>query len=401
MCPHPAYARSRVLLLASLCSLAVLLVFETGCGGAASPNPSGSQLSKMKGGAVTPASPGVAAYAYVGTNVSGNERGYVINYPISSQGISLSAAGASVSGVSGTLAVTAQFVFATDGRYIVTYTRDANGGLTQTSQVDGTAHNITPDGSIVGPLTVDLTGHTLYAAEIEYDGTDNDAYSSWSINADGTLTFLSNAGPEVNYNTYLSFTQDDHYAYGYGCYFLGWEITALARNSDGTLTAFDSGALPPPNNDFLCPGGVATSALGYAVVPYVDVEQEGSLFQLGSFTENSDGTLTLVADSVIYTPFLGVRSVMFDPSGQYLALSGDRGIQMYSLQPGGLLTPIGSIVDDAVPFNVLRWDNDNHLYGISGAGLYVFTSSAGVLTPVPGTPLPVTEAGSLAVLPAE
>jgi 6-phosphogluconolactonase (cycloisomerase 2 family) len=267
--------------------------------------------------------------------------------------------------------------------------------------VDGTAHNITPPGSFVGPLTIDRTGHTLYAVEVEYDGSDNDAYSIWNINADGSLTFVSNVGPDVDYNKYLSFTANNLYAYGYGCYFIDWDVFGLRRNSDGTLSSFDSGALAPPSNDFLCPGGVATSALGYAVVPFIDVEMQGSLYQLASYTENSDGTLTLIQSSVINTSFGDVRNVVFDPTGQYLALAGDGGIQMYSLQPGGAITPVGSLVDSNVPFNMLAWDNDNHLYGISGAGLYVFTASSGVLTPVPGTPLPVTEAGSLAVLPAQ
>ena len=103
----------------------------------------------------------------------------------------------------------------------------------------------------------------------------------------------------------------------------------------------------------------------------------------------------------INTPFTAESSMAFAPTGQYLAVSGDGGIQMYSLQSGGTLTPIGSVVDPGVPFNVLKWDNGNHLYAISGAALYVFSSNAGVLTQAPGSPIPVTEAGSLAVLPEE
>jgi hypothetical protein len=104
---------------------------------------------------------------------------------------------------------------------------------------------------------------------------------------------------------------------------------------------------------------------------------------------------------VINTPFSGERSMAFDPTGQYLAVAGQAGIQMYSLQSGGTLTAIGSIVDPGVPFNVVRWDTSNHLYAINGSGLYAFTSSAGVLTQAPGSPIPLTEAGSLAVLPEQ
>jgi 6-phosphogluconolactonase (cycloisomerase 2 family) len=389
---RPRDTRQRVSLLLFACALFVFAVPETM---AAQTNPLATPKSNRSSGS------GLAADVYVGTNVSGYGSGYVTSYIINSAGVSASAAGSSVSGASGSLNVTAQFVFATDGRYIVTYTRDAGGGLAQTSSVDGTAHNITPPGSEVGALTLDRTGHTLYAAEIEYDGSDNDAYSIWTINADGSLSFVNNVGPSVYYNSPLAFTQDNHYAYSYGCYFAGWDVPGFARNSDGTLAQFESGALPPPSNDFICPSDVETSAMNYVVIAFIDVEAPGSLEQLGSFTLNSDGTLTLLPSTVITTPFDGERNMAFDPTGQYLAVSGGAGIQMYSLQAGGTLAPIGSVVDSGVPFNVVKWDNSNHLYAISGAALYVFSSNAGVLTQAPGSPMPVTEAGSLAVLPEE
>jgi len=354
----------------------------------------------MNRGPAAPSSPGLAAYAYAGTNVSGNEQGYVTNYPISNEGVSLSSSGSSVSGASGSLVVTNHFVFATDGKYIVTYTRDTSGGLQQTSSVDGTAHNITPQGSIVGPLTVDRSGQTLYAAEIEYDGTDNDAYSIWTINADGSLTFVANIGSNVDYNSYLAFTQDNRYAYGYGCYFANWDVFGLARNNDGTLTSFDSGALPPPSNDFICPSGVATSA-NYVVIAFIDVESQNALEQLGAYTLHDDGTLSLISNTVINTPFTGVRDIAMDPSGQYLAVSGDRGLQMYSLHADGTLAAVGPVMDSSLPFNVLKWDSSNHLYAINGIGLYIFTATSGVLSEDPGSPLPVTEGGSLAVSPAQ
>jgi len=158
--------RVRVSLLLFACALLVFAVPETT---AAQTNPIANQSTTSGLGS------GLAADVYVGTNVSGYGSGYVTSYIINSAGVSGSTVGSSVSGASGSLAVTSQYVFATDGRYIVTYTRDTSGGLAQTASVDGTAHNITPQGSIVGPMTLDRTGHTLYASEIEFDGTDKEA----------------------------------------------------------------------------------------------------------------------------------------------------------------------------------------------------------------------------------
>ena len=347
-------------------------------------------------------SPGVAAYAYVGTNVSGNGSGYVTQYIFGNSGVSLST-GSSASGASGYLAVTSQYVFATDGTNIVTYTRAPSAGLTQTATVNGTSHNITPQGSAVGPLTVDLTGHTLYAAEINYDGADDDAYTIWTINADGSLTYVSAIGVDVDYHSYLAFAPNNLHAYGEGCYFANWDLFGFTRNSDGTLTSLDPQAQIPPgnNNPMYCPGDLGVSAMNYVVVAYTDVSNPGSPYLLAVYTLNSDGTLGLVQNSEATTPFTAEHSLAFDPTGTYLAVAGDAGIQMYALQSGGMLAPVGSVVDSNATFNVVKWDDSGHLYAISGSGLYVFTSSTGALTQAPGSPMPITDAASLAVLPAQ
>ena len=385
-------SRSRVSSFLLACTLII------GCGTLAAQTKAAPAVAPPK---AAPAA-GLAAYAYVGSSVSGNGSGYVMQYVIGNSGVSLST-GSSVFGASGYLAVTSQYVFATDGTNIVTYTRATSGGLAQTSTVDGTAHNITPQDSAVGPLTVDLTGHTLYAAEINYDGADDDAYTIWTINSDGSLTYVSPTGINVDYHSYLAFTPDNLHAYGVGCYFASWDLFGFTRNNDGTLASFNPQAQIPPgnNNPMYCPADLAVSAMNYVVVAYQDVSNPGSPYLLAVYTLNSDGTLGLVQNSEVTTPFTGEESMAFDPTGSYLAVAGNAGIQMYALQSGGTLAPAGSVVDSNVTFNVVKWDSSGHLYAISGSGMYVFTATAGVLTPAPGSPLPVSDAASLAVLPAQ
>jgi|SRR5579862_5368655 len=351
-----------------------------------------------------PGANAIAAYAYVGTNVSGNGQGYVTDYLISLTGQSLSTIGSSVSGASGSLAVNSRFVFATDGKNIVTYTRGANGDLHQTSSVDGTAHNITPQDSSVGSVTLDRSGQTLYADEINYDGADDDAYTVWKINSDGSLTYVAPTGISSDYFTPLSFSQNNVYAYSDGCYFATWQINGFTRNTNnGTLTSFNPNAAIPPNNNgqMWCPDDLAVSAMNYVAIDYNDVGNPGNDYLLAMYTLNSDGTLGLVQNSEITTPFNAEHSMAFDPSGTYLAVAGGMGIQMYRLQTGGMLAPVGSVVDGNVAFNVVRWDNSGHVYAISSSALYIFTSSSGVLTQDAGSPLSISQAGSLAILPAQ
>ncbi len=361
-------------------------------------NPSASKSSQVQNNSATI----FAAYVYVGNNVSGNGNGYVTEYTIAGTGISLTT-GASVTGASGSLNVNARYVFATDGTNIVTYTRDSNGGLRQTSSVNGIQHNITPQGSAVGSMTLDHTGQTLYAAEINYDGSDDDAYSAWSVGSNGVLTYINSYGINVDYHSPLGFSQNNHYAYGYGCYFASWDVFGFVRNSDGTLSSLNpNAAIPPGSGDpMYCPNDLAVSAMNYVVVAYDDVSSPGSNYLLAVYTLNSDGTLGLVNNSEVTTPFTGETSAVFDPSGTYLAVAGNAGIQMYRLQSGGTLAAVGSVVESNVSFTELRWDNSNHVYAISNSGLYVFASANGVLTKSPGSPLPTTDAGSLAVLPAQ
>ena len=339
----------------------------------------------------------------MGTNVSGNGQGYVTDYLISLTGKSLSAVGSSVSGASGSLAVNSRFVFATDGKNIVTYTRGSKGDLHQTSSVDGTAHNITSQDSLVSSIILDRTGQTLYADEINYDGSDDDAYTIWKVNSDGSLTYVAATGVSSDYFTPLAFSENNVYAFSYGCYFAGWQINGFIRSTnDGTLASFNpNAAIPPSDGATYCAADLAVSAMNYVAVLYSDISNPGSNYLLATYTLNSDGTLGLVQNSEITTPFTAEHSMVFDPTGTYLAVAGGPGIQMYRLQAGGTLAPVGAVVDGNVTFNVVKWDNSNHLYAINSSGLYIFASASGVLTQDPGSPLPVSQAGSLAVLPAQ
>ena len=100
----------------------------------------------------------------------------------------------------------------------------------------------------------------------------------------------------------------------------------------------------------------------------------------------------------------------FDPTGRYLAV-GCNGIQVYALNTQGLLSPVGTAQEPSVPFGSVSWDNASHLYGVpqngwqecqngdSACGLYIFNSSAGVLSLAPSSPHAVAQPGSLAVIP--
>jgi 6-phosphogluconolactonase (cycloisomerase 2 family) len=125
---------------------------------------------------------------------------------------------------------------------------------------------------------------------------------------------------------------------------------------------------------------------------------------IGTYKINSDGSLTFVQNSTMTLQLqsaacCGITGMNFDPAGQFLAVAGSGGIQMFQLNPGGTLTPLGGIQQPGPKYTSVAWDKDNHLYAISDSGLYVFSVSQGVLTPASGSPHPAGAAGSLTVLP--
>jgi hypothetical protein len=336
----------------------------------------------------------IVSYANIGSDM-----GRIAAFAVMTDGSVRSVPGSPFSEPSMFLNVSSGYLFASDGRFIVTYTRAQNGSLRLTSQIDGTQHNDTPQGSGIDSLTLDRSGASLYAGEINFQGADNDAYAFFGIGRDGRLRFIANSPINVNFHGSLGFSQNDKYAYGDGCFFIGWDLFGLVRSADGRLTPFDPKASFPPNpkGDILCPGAMAASAKGYLVLNYSDLDAASQ--HLVTYRINPDGSLTIVSHSAFTTQSTGFSSIRLDPSGTFLAAAGRNGLRIYRLLVNGRLAPVGAPVATAVNFGAVQWDNFGHVFALSSNGFYIFDLNHGVLMPAPGSPHPIAKSASLAVLP--
>jgi hypothetical protein len=346
------------------------------------------------------ATPAPVAYAYVGGGTYGNSTAEKITaFRVRANGSTVAVPGSPVTGPAFSLAVSSGFLFGTDGTHIATYTRNtSNGAIRITSLINGVAHNDTPQGSGVGAMTLDRTGRNLYAGEINFQGADNDAYAIFRVGAGGRLGFVANTGINVNYGGPLSFSQNNRYAYGTGCYFLGWDLFGLARASNGTLTSFDpKGAFPPnPGNNFLCPFANAASAQGYLALNYVAEDATPQTSHLVTYHINANGTLSIVNGSSFTTS--AFSRVWFDPTGTYLAAAGP-GVSLFKLINGKLFAWAPRVAPN-VSFSDVKWDSRGHVYALSANGLYIWTLSGHKLIPAPGSPHAVAPKSiTLAVLP--
>jgi hypothetical protein len=293
------------------------------------------------------------------------------------------------------------FLFATDQKNIVTYRADSQGSLTEISSVDGTAHDPDSQYASVQSLSLPADARNLYTDNWFFDGSNND-YESWTIENDGQLTYLGNPGLPL-YSTAggWPFTFSSNGRFGYTWSVCRWDggVLGYFRRSNGTLESFQTYAngLFPTNateGGSVCSQGVAISAWGVAAVAWNGDYCCGGPTGIASYLMKGDGTLAEIWGSAIFTT---ENAMTFDPSGRYLALASALGIRMYQLQTNGRLTPIGAVQQPTVGFTSLVWDNSNHLYALAN-GLYVFNAIAGQLSLAPGSPYPIKNAGSLAVL---
>ncbi len=353
------------------------------------------------GGSGTGGSGSTVAFVYVGTNTN-NGPGQIGAFSLTNDGVLHTVNGSPYNGASGFPVVTSANLFATDGTNIQTYTRNADGSLTTGPSINGVAHNDTPTGSAVGNLSLDRSGKSLYAAEINFQGPDNGAYAFFNIGSGGTLAFLANSPINVNVSP-LSFSQDDRFGYSFGCYFINPTINGYTRSSNGLLTPFTTNAALPPlpfPNANLCPGPIAVSARNFLASSYNTAGQGGNAM-LASYRILGDGSLALVQTATANTTALaGISGMAFDPTGNFLAIAGQGGLQIYQLAPDGTLAALGTPQLTSVSFNDVRWDHANHLYALAGSTLYIFNVNGGVATQASGSPYNVTVNGALlAVLP--
>lgn len=382
---------------ASVASVLLLTGFLAACGGAVSHTNPGPGNTGGPGGSGS--QPPTVAYVYEGAgNVTA--AGQISGFSVTSDGVAHALPGSPYAGPSQSPAVSSAFLFATDGTNIQSYTRNADGSLTKGPSVSGTAHNDTPTGSGVGALTLDRTGQSLYAGEINFQGADNNAYAVFSIGPNGALTFVANTPINVNAGGRLTFTANNQFGYSQGCFFLGWDVFGYQRLATGALQPVTTNSNPPPSpsNNILCPTSTAASAKNVLAVAMTAEGTGSNNGQLVTYAINPDGSLTLNPNSIVTTPTGSVPVMAFDPSGVFLAVGGN-GVQIYQLGSNGTLTALGSSPIN-VQVNDLAWDNAGHLYAVSNTSLYVLNFSNGALTVATGSPYTVPMPGVIAVLSA-
>jgi hypothetical protein len=275
----------------------------------------------------------------------------------------------------------------------------ANGALSLENTV------AVPTGGGVISIYLDHTGSTLYA---DYYTTNNDFYSYSIDQSTGQLSQIGDLPGGPPDNTPMSFIGNNVYAYSSSCYHFGPEIIGVQRASSGTLTYINNFNPPFPaekSGGIYCPCLAAadpTNHLAIAMVPLtLNWDQDGR-WQLATYTADSAGNLTTNSTYSNMPSVLvgGVNDYRMSPSGQYLAVGGTKGFQIFHFNGANPITPYTGLLT-STRIDQIFWDNSNHVYALSRSAseVFVYTVTSTAVTRAPGSPHKVPSAGSLIVLP--
>jgi hypothetical protein len=243
---------------------------------------------------------------------------------------------------------------------------------------------------------------------------DSTEHLSFSVNkSTGALEFLGGPAPVFLFDTPLSFSGNNVYAYGTDCtnfegnYLDTFHVYQRGTNGLLTLTGINAPTPPPPTaGDFYCRSLTAADQSNHLAVSVQAITQSTSLPdgppKLATYTADTFGNLT-TASTVANMPSTAagfVFGLSMSPSGKLLAVAGSGGLQVFHYNGGSPITPYtGLLTTDDI--EQCFWDNANHLYAMSRATnrLRVFTVTPTAHSQATGSPYSIHTPSNIIVQP--
>lgn len=344
------------------------------------------------------ASTSPVAYLYVANNPSGSTF-QIHGYAAAVNGKLTPIPGSPFATTATYLALNGNWLFATNGIDIYSYSIAANGSLKQADALE-----VEPTGGLVN-LFLDHTGTSVYTDYF----TENNEYLAYSIdNANGKLTSVNNVMGGTEIGTVTSFIGNNEYAYSSSCYHFNPVVYGLQRSSNGAITMLNNNIPIPagPSGNFYCPWLAAadtTNHVAVAMQPHDDSTwQPTGPYALAVYTADSAGDLS-TNSRFANMPEVKVGIVTDywpSPSGKLLAVGGRLGLQVFHFNGANPITNYTGLLVSQ-PVDQMFWDNANHLYAInrSAGKLYVFTVTPTSVSQAPGSPYSIAHPQDFIVLP--
>jgi hypothetical protein len=356
------------------------------------------------------------AYVYI-ANQPGIGIYKIDGYAAAADGSLRPVSGSPFTAAVGSMAVNGKYLFAADldGIHIDSFLIGSNGGLSRVASTLDPRHS-GGNCDVVGPLSLDHTGSTLYNLESGNYYCANNTYQSFEIQrSTGRLSYLGSTGSSRFLNVPVSFLADNVFAYMAACETYvdpnhgDDQLYGFERFSNGLLSERAISAPIPaaPHGYFYCPSFTAADPANHLAVALATLVTSGSgsdgPFKLATYTANSNGNLTTTSTTAnMPTIDTGeVLDIRMSPSGKLLAVGGVNGLQIFHFNGGGPIIRYSGLLDVGDENWQLFWDNANHLYALGSnfQTLRVFTVTPTSITEAPGSPHSIPVPVNLIVQP--
>ena len=299
------------------------------------------------------------------------------------------------------------------GVYVAAFSIQSNGALHWTTSTDVARFN-TSGCVFPSPLILDHTGANLYLASTVGSLCDSTEHQSFTIDKPtGALRFVGSTSQTFLFDTPLTFSANNVYAYGTDCVNFQGNVTdtfhVYKRGSNGllTLTAINPPTPPPPTSgDFYCRSQTAADPSNHLAVSVQAIDQSTSQPdgqpQLATYTADASGNLTVssISGNMPRTGVGFVNNLSMSPSGKILAVAGQSGLQIFHFNGNSPITAYTGLLTSN-DIEQCFWDNANHLYAISQntGKLYVFTVTPTGFSQATGSPYSIHAPANIIVQP--
>ena len=354
------------------------------------------------------------AFVYV-SNTPGSGANKVNAYAAAANGKLTPVAGSPFANNLTSMVVNGKYLLGSNkaGVFVAAFLIQPNGALHWTTSTNVVRFNTSGCGGI-SPLNLDHTGATLYVATTVGSLCDSTEHQSFTIDKPtGGLRFLGSTSETFLFDTPLSISANNLYAYGTDCVNFQGNYTdtfhVYKRGSNGllTLTAINPPTPPPPTSgDFYCRSQTATDPSNHLAVSVQAIDlstsQPDGQPQLATYTADASGNLTTPSTSgnMPGTAVGFVNDLTMSPSGKLLAVAGQSGLQIFHFNGSAPITAYtGLLTTDDV--DQCFWDNANHLYAISRntGKLRVFTITPTSHSQATGSPYSIHAPANIIVQP--
>ena len=369
-----------------------------------------ASYSSASASAQTASSRNVVAYVYVANSAGGNTT-EISAFAADNAGRLRPVPGSPFMENVGYMAVNGTYLMAASGSNINSYRIANDGSLTYAVSTD--YQQVEPGCGGANQLAFDHTGQSLYVTEYEVDCSNN-GLTDWAVeNATGGLSYLGltdTGNWNINTPSFIGNNQYGYTAYNDSCMY--YSMNGFKRGANGMLTEFG-----PTMNKPTPPSGVSayipalgaadpTNHVAFAEYPANPPGCTSDPVQFSTYTANANGSLTTTStwSNMPATDIQSVYDMKMAPSGKLLAVAGQEGLQVFHFNGAAPITGYtGLLTTD--PINEMFWDNDNHLYAITGVfnsgvnRLHVFTITPRDYREAPGSPYTISGPQHIIVQP--